>query len=101
MYILSQLNDIRKGRSRVLFRKIGRAIDYLLALLFFPLILLLLFFIRGIRKWKHVRFGYFVSYRIGHFAADAGILFAEAKKIKRTWISILYQNPYLICNGIK
>ncbi|WP_061233871.1 TIGR04372 family glycosyltransferase [Leptospira interrogans] len=82
MYILSQLNDIRKGRSRVLFRKIGRAIDYLLALLFFPLILLLLFFIRGIRKWKHVRFGYFVSYRIGHFAADAGILFAEAKKNK-------------------
>ncbi len=79
-YILSQLNDIRKGWSKVFFRKIGRAIDYLLTFLFFPLISLLLLFIRSIRKWKHIRFGYFVSSRIGHFVADVGISFAEAKK---------------------
>ncbi|AAN48798.1 TIGR04372 family glycosyltransferase [Leptospira interrogans] len=79
-YILSQFKEIRRNGWRALLRKIGRAIDYLLTFLFFPLILLLLFFIRGIRKWKHIRFGYFVSSRIGHFVADVGISFAEAKK---------------------
>ncbi|AXX16260.1 TIGR04372 family glycosyltransferase [Leptospira borgpetersenii] len=66
----------------VIYKKINRLFEYLFALILFPIILLILFFIHAIRKWKHIRFGYFVSSRIGHFVADVGISFVEAKKSK-------------------
>ncbi|MDI7184885.1 TIGR04372 family glycosyltransferase [Leptospira santarosai] len=61
------------------FLKMFKIIEYPLVFLCFPLIFICLCMIRLVKRWKHIRFGYFAASRIGHFVADAGIAFSEKK----------------------
>lgn len=76
-YIINQLKEIRKGGLEVLLRKVTKVIEYLFVIILFPFILSCLYLVHAIKKWVHIRFGYFVAVRAGHFAADVGIAFSE------------------------
>ncbi|EKO08647.1 TIGR04372 family glycosyltransferase [Leptospira interrogans] len=73
------LREIKKRGFRFFVQKISKVMEYSLILLCFPLIFICLCMVRFVKGWKHIRFGYFVGSRIGHFVADAGIAFSEKK----------------------
>ena len=54
--------------------------------------------VRFIRPWRVVKFGTFASGRIGHFAADSSIRFAEYN-LKVTGERHLYYLPSVTCNS--
>ncbi|MDI7166493.1 TIGR04372 family glycosyltransferase [Leptospira santarosai] len=88
-YLLFQFTEIRSKGWKGLLGKISRFFDYVFLFFFSPVLFVLLLFVHAIRKWKHIRFGYFESSRIGHFVTDVGISFAEAKK-NSTYLDFYY-----------
>ena len=69
-----QLSKVRAGGGRALFglfRSIGIRLFYLCVFISVaPIVILIVLFVRIIRPWYLVRFGYFSADRIGHFAFD-------------------------------
>ncbi len=72
-----QIDQIRQGGAVALVWKLRQAgkffRDYLLCLLFVPLVLL----IRMLRPWLLVRWGGLINSRIGHFAANTELYLCE------------------------
>jgi len=72
--IVKHLKEVRVGGSFLFFKKIKNGLNYLLAA---PFILPIIFLVRLVRPFYLIRFGTFRYWRIGHLAADAGILFSR------------------------
>lgn len=65
-FVESQVLQIKKGNGRVLLRKI------LHILLLVPGVVIV-FVLRFMSRWVHVRFGQLLSHRIGHYAANTEV----------------------------
>src|SRR4030067_847580 len=94
-FMVSQINDIRKGGVAVFFRKLLTFLVYLLSIPFIPLILI----IRLLRPILWIRFGFLISPRMGHYAANTELYLCERDaglQPKRTLD--LFFNGGRICN---
>jgi putative glycosyltransferase (TIGR04372 family) len=93
------IEEIRKGGKAVFLRKLKRFfLSRIPLILLSPIAVTVLLIIRLIRPWIHVRFGYFVHTRIGHFAPDVGLALAERELNIANCYSDWFFLPRKTCN---
>ena len=90
-YIATNYTDIKKGGLGVLYRKTKKLFILLLGVLVVIPLIFLVLIIRIIKPIIHIRFGKFWSTRIGHYAAEIGILFNERISREGKYMDLYYK----------